>query len=186
MVEVMAQLAFAIILVGLAGLAVVALGVGRLEGPTGILRDGLPHGALAPVWSHVDSKGAFHFCPRRTGWQVILFGEHSLASFPSAVKAFARLDEDTSLECLVATRGDPQLVRTVFRSVANREVVVIKVSKSFYDAHRVRVLPFMFAIDDLGRVRAMGLANSDDQVFRIWRHARLVEISSHSHADVLV
>jgi hypothetical protein len=181
-----AQLTVTVVLVVLAALALTALGIGRLESPSGILRDGLPHGAPAPTWSLVDSQGRLHCCPRKSGWQVVLFAEHSLASFPSSVRAFVRLDEETRLDCLVATRGDPHLVTAVFKALTKHQVAVMKVSEDFYTEHRVRVMLFMYVTDESGSVRAMGLANSDDQIFRIWRHATLVGVPSRGIAKVLV
>lgn len=156
-------------------LAMLALGVGRLEGPIGLHRDGYPHGRSSPAWRHADISGRERNVPSGERWQLLLFADHSLAMFPSVIKAMRLLTSNVpELQVLVLCTRQPELTAAVLQD-EGLVVSVVAVDQAFYRRHRVRVMPFATVLDPEGVVRANGLANSGDALLTIWRHSQLTD-----------
>lgn len=80
-----AFVAVAVLLCGLACLAILKITDLALSGSEGIQRHGLHRGVRAPRWSLADSSGITRNSPSATPLQLIVFADHSLKSFPSVV-----------------------------------------------------------------------------------------------------
>jgi hypothetical protein len=164
----------------IAVLALVELGILRFESPTGRLRDGLKAGTHAPSWSRADVAGVVWSVPSGTTWQLLLFADHSLAEFESAVtglKALQRVEPE--LRVLALCHVDMDFAVPGLRRLG-LDVPVIPVSRRFYGRHNVRAMPFAMIVDPNGRVRISGLANDERAVWHLWWLA-----SGRSYSDVL-
>lgn len=147
-------------LIFLALLAIVRTGFIRLESSIGLRRDGLPYGKTAPSWSLPDLEGHLRVTPAGDHWQLLIFVDHSLASFTELVAAINQLFATyQELEVIVLSRDDQELCEATVR-VLDLRVPLVRVNQAFYDRYRVRVMPFAFILDPLGKVQWVGLANA--------------------------
>jgi hypothetical protein len=88
-------------------LALAGLGFMRLESRFGLEHEGLKLGQNAPTWQHFDAEGNVFRSPSQRHWQLLLFANHSLRSFPELVMGinqFARTFRD--IEVLIVSRQD--------------------------------------------------------------------------------
>lgn len=112
-----AYLGVELLLLGLAFLAIVRIGFFRLESSLGIARDGLPPGKMAPPWSLLDVKGHLRVTPASTHWQLLVFADHSLASFPDLVAGMNQvIISARDLEVVVLSRDNQDLCEATIQS----------------------------------------------------------------------
>ena len=183
MVEALAIafLAVGALLVLAEGLALVRIGLLRLESPLGIIRDGLPGGSDAPRWQLPDTDGVTRRVPSGT-WQVLVFADHSLREFPELAGALTALrDEDPSVEVLVLPKAHPDLAAEVARGLG-LHAPVVAVGDELYWRHNVRVMPFVMILDERGIVRAEGLTSDAPRFEMVWRRARFEAASAAAPA----
>lgn len=141
-------------------LAIVRTGFVRLESSIGLRRDGLPYGKTAPGWSLPDVEGRLRVTPAGDHWQLLIFADHSLASFPDLVAEINELfATNQELEVIVLSHDDQELCEATVR-VLDLRVPLVRVNQAFYERYRVRVMPFAFILDPLGKVQWVGLANA--------------------------
>lgn len=170
------------VFVGIAAIACAAvvlalLGVGQiaLSGANAIRHDGLARGQRAPTWSLPDEGGTPHRSPPGRPFQLIVFGDHSLRSFPSVVSGLRSLRDDPSgadLEIVIVTAGDARLSRPALTTLGLDGIPVLTGSRALYASYNVRVMPFAIVVDAAGRVRASSLVNHD------WQLAKLRKLAS--------
>ena len=56
-----------------------------MSGSEAVERDGLHRGTPAPRWSLPDAAGQVRSSPPARGFQLIVFGDHGLKSFPELI-----------------------------------------------------------------------------------------------------
>jgi hypothetical protein len=162
----------ALVASGLALLVTVRIGFGRLESAIGIARDGPRRGGAAPKWHALDDRGQERNVPNRSRWQLLVFADHCLQSFPDLITAMNRFQaEPVAFEVIVVARGSAHLVRTAAGTLGNA-VPIVSVDQAFYDRHNVRVMPYAVLVDDQGIVRWTGIANHEGQLRHALRMAR--------------
>jgi hypothetical protein len=170
-----AFLIVAFLLVVLVLFGIIRTGLAQLESSIGIQRDGLPPGKVAPSWSSLDLTGHLRTTPAGDHWQLLLFADHSLASFIDVVTGINYLVTVTQdLEVLVLSRESRDLCESTAR-VLDLEVPIVPVEQTIYDAFRVRVMPFAFLLDAKGIVRWRSLVNREAQLTHAWHTIRSLE-----------
>lgn len=174
-----AAILFIVIAAILSAAAVLALlGVGQLalSGADAIERDGLARGQLAPRWSLADSAGTVHTSPPGPPLQLIVFGDHSLRSFPSVVAGLRALRDDAAdadeLEIVILTPGPAEYSQALLGQLGLDGIAVLTGSPASYARYNVRVMPFAIFVDSAGRVRASSLVNHD------WQLAKLRKVAA--------
>jgi hypothetical protein len=167
---------FAIVALGLCAAAMMALfGITHvaMSGREAIERDGLVPGTRAPVWSLADSSGNIHRSPPDKPLQLIVFTDHSLQRFPSAVEGLRELAAQAAdVEIVVVLRHPSDLAEPILRLLGLDGVPVLDGSPSLYGRYNVRVTPFVIFVDSAGRVRGSSLVNHG------WQIAKLHQIAS--------
>lgn len=176
MIAAWAFVAAAVLLCGLACLAILKITDVSLSSSEGIQRHGLHRGVRAPQWSLVDSSGVPRHSPPATPLQLIVFADHSLKSFPSLVDGLTELMHSTSrsaLEIVVLLRGENRIAEPFLRLLGITDVPVVTGSASLYARYNVRVMPWIMFVDSSGTVRASSLVTEAWQIERLWRLARV-------------
>jgi hypothetical protein len=169
-----AFVAAAVLLCGLAFLAILKITDLALSGSDGIQRHGLHRGVRAPRWSLADSSGQTVNSPPATPLQLIVFADHSLKSFPSVVDGLQDLIRGTpssALETVILLRGENRLAEPVLRLLGITDVSVVTGSASLYARYNVRVMPWIMFVDSSGMVRASSLVTDAWQIERLRRLA---------------
>ena len=109
-----------IVLAGLAvtacGLALLRIGVVRLESPLGIHRDGLPVGSRAPRIDAAAADGTEVRVPSRDRFQFLLFADHSLLEYPEVAAAVGELGASQEAAVVLITQRDPTLAAASSRA----------------------------------------------------------------------
>jgi hypothetical protein len=145
-----------------------------MSSPTAIEHDGLHRGGAAPAWSLPDSSGRVLRSPSEKPFQLIVFTDHSLKSFPSVAEGLKTLAGETAqLEIIVLLRGDNAAAVGVLRLLGLGGLPVVTGSPSLYGRYNVRVTPFVMFVDSGGRVRASSLVNHEWQIMKLWRLANV-------------
>lgn len=148
-------------------LALVRVGMLRLEMPIGLQRDGIRPGRRAPSWSASDLAGVVHGVPSDS-WQALVFADHSLRAFPDLVVGLSRLAElEPDLEILVLSQASAELSGTL-RTVGVIAPIVC-VDRDFYRRHDVRAMPFTLILSPGAMVQASGLTSGTLALFKLWR-----------------
>lgn len=164
-----------VVLIALALLALVRTGFARLESSTGILRDGLPVGKVAPSWSLPDITRQLRSSPAGERWQFLIFADRSLIAFPSLAAGMNHLGLTTpELEVLMLSRDSRELCEATVQAL-NLQLPVMPVDQAFYHRFRVRVMPFAFLLDPGGTIRWLGLVNTEAQLTHVWQIIRATE-----------
>ena len=142
-----------------------------LSGSRALADDGLLRGSPAPAWSLADSTGQLVHSPGQTKpFQLIVFSDHSLKSFPSVADGLRALaPEAPQLEIIVLTRHASGLAKPVLEALGLGGLRVVTGSPALYNKYNVRVMPFIIFTDSAGRVRASSLVNHAWQVEKLWR-----------------
>ena len=165
-----------VVLLLLAGLAMMRLSMLRLESPIGRWRDGLRQGTSAPRWRMVDAGGTVRAVPSRGSWQALLFADHSIVSFPKLVAGVARLQHEApELELLMLSRIDAAVTASAC-DLAGLRVPLIVVDDRFYKQHNVWVVPHVLILDDAGKVLVAGNVAEESGLLNMWRHAQLMTV----------
>src|SRR5579859_3753588 len=97
-------IAFIVVALGFCGLAVMAIfGVTelRMSGSDAVERDGLARGVPVPRWTLADSSGQLRTSPPTKAFQLVMFTDHSLKSFPSIIEALQALEDEEALEIVI-------------------------------------------------------------------------------------
>ena len=99
----------------------------HLSGARAILNDGLARGSAAPAWGLADSSGkAMRSPPVGKPFQLIVFGEHSLRSFPSVAEGLRDLLRNApDLEIVVLTRGQAHLTGPMLSLLGLGQIPVV-------------------------------------------------------------
>jgi len=126
-------IAIEVVLIAMVALVLVATGVGQLEGSTGIRRDGVLAGQTAPHWSLPDITGHDRGTPHGSVWQILLFTDHSLASYPGIVVGVNHLMRSvSSLEIIVLSQDGIEYCAMTAR-VLGLQAPIVPVKPTFYD-----------------------------------------------------
>jgi hypothetical protein len=145
-----------------------------MSGSSAIENDGLHRGLAAPAWSLPDSSGRIVRSPPSKPFQLIVFGDHSLKSFPSVIDGLKALARETAdLEIIVLLPGDNAAAVGVLGLLGLGGLPVVTGKPSLYGRYNVRVTPFVMFIDSAGRVRASSLVNYEWQIMKLWRLANV-------------
>ena len=154
------------------GLALLQVGVFKLESGAGRLNDGLPQGRPSPPWRLADTDGVIRGVPGQQ-WQVLVFADHSLASFPDLILGLKRLDADRpNVELLGLCTGTADLAEAAVRSFG-LQYPIVPVKRSLYLRYNVHAMPFVSIIDARGTIRASALVNDAASLAHIWRVAHV-------------
>lgn len=162
----------AAILCGAAALGLVGIGHLRLSGADAIERDGLARGERAPAWRLAGQDGRTHASPPDGPLQLIIFGDHSLKSFPSVVAGLRALAQDPDLEIAILTRGHAGHAAAVLAGLGLGGLPVLEGNPALYARYNVRVMPFAIFVDSAGLARASSLVNHD------WQLAKLRQVAA--------
>lgn len=168
--------AIAAIACAAAVLALLGIGQLALSGPGAIARDGLVRGQPALAWSLPDAGGTLHCSPPGRAFQLIVFGDHSLRSFPSVVAGLRSLRDDPAsadLEIVIVAAGDARLSQPALTTLGLDGIPVLTGSRALYASYNVRVMPFAIVVDAVGLVRASSLVNHDWQLAKLRKLANL-------------
>jgi hypothetical protein len=140
-----------------------------------IMDDGMARGTVAPTWDLVDSYGAVvRSPPQSKPFQLIVFADHSLKSFPSVAQGLLNLLRTApELEIAILMRHPSDLAEAIFCVLGLGEIPALTGSSALYGRYNVRVLPFAIFVDSDRRVRASSLVNSAWQVEQLWRLANV-------------
>ena len=162
----------AIGLVALAVLALVRIGMARLDIPEAIGGDGIRRGRRMPPADLTDLRGGSWTIPSGAGhWQLVLFADHSLTSFPSLVDGLHRLRAaQPDLEVLLVSKS-PADVTAAGVGALGLNVPILCVDRRFYARCGVRAMPFAIVVDDEGVTRMAGLVNREEVLAHVWRLA---------------
>ena len=153
-----------------------------LLGSDSIERDGLRRGTQAPSWSLLDSFGNLHHSPPRSPLQLIIFGDHSLKSFPSVVEGLQKLSKlvpDLDMVFLVRKANNRTGPMLEILGLAGLPISIG--SDKLYGRYNVRVMPFVMFIDSAGLVRGSGLINYAWQLETLYRLAQIPVTPIKSH-----
>lgn len=145
----------------------------RMSGSEAVERDGLLRGTRAPRWSLPDSGGHPRSSPPASGFQLIVFGDHSLKSFPEVIAGLRALSGEDGLEIVILTRRENNVAAPVLRMLGLEGIPVVTGSPSLYGRYNVRVAPFAIFVDSAGRVRGSSLVNYEWQLVTLWKLARV-------------
>lgn len=146
-----------------------------LSGSRALADDGLSRGSQAPSWSLTAASGELvHSPPRAKPFQLIVFSDHSLKSFPAVASGLGALArEATRLDIVVLTRQEGGLVKPALDALELGGLKLVRGSPGWYGKYNVRVMPFLIFVDSGGRVRASSLVNHAWQVEKLWRLAQV-------------
>jgi hypothetical protein len=144
-----------------------------MSGVEAIERDGLATGVVAPVWTLSDSSGKVFRSPPTKPFQLVMFTDHSLKSFPSVIAGLRNLLGEPMLEIVVLADRKNDVAEPVIRMLGLGELPVLPGSRSLYGRYNVRVRPFAIFVDSQGRARASSLVNHDWQLAKLWELARI-------------
>jgi hypothetical protein len=141
-----------------------------LSGSRAIADDGMVRGAVAPTWSLAASSGkVVSSPPDKHPLQLIVFGDHSLKSFPSVVEGLCHLlAAARQLEIVILMRRPNDLTVPLLQLLGLGEIPVVTGSSSLYGRYNVRVMPFVIFVDSDGRVRGSSLVNHAWQLEKLW------------------
>jgi hypothetical protein len=170
--------------ISLGTLALLRIGMLRLEMPIGIRRDGLRVGSRSPRWRRADVDGHVLSVPGAGRWQVLVFADHSLQAFPDLITGLARLGESVAELELVVLSQAPPAVSADLRG-AGVTAPIVCVDSRFYRQHGVRAMPFTFVLSPDGVVRGSGLTSVSLALFRLLRSARESPIAAHAANGVV-
>ena len=110
--------------------------------------------------------------------QLVIFGDHSLRSFPSVVDGVRALLADPAdpdrPEIVILTRGPAEHSAPALRQLGLDGIPVVTGSPRLYGRYNVRVMPFAIFVDSAGLVRASSLVNHDWQLAKLRRLAAIV------------
>jgi hypothetical protein len=165
-------------------LALLRIGMLRLEMPIGIRRDGLRVGSRSPRWQRADVDGHLRSVPGDGRWQLLVFADHSLQAFPDLIAGLARLGESVpELELLVLSQAPPGVSADLRGAGVTAPIVCV--DGGFYRQHGVRAMPFAFVLSPDGVVRASSLTSVSLALFRLLRSARESPIAAHAANGVI-
>jgi len=134
----------------------------------------MARGTLAPSWALADSSGDIYNSPPSKPMQLVVFGDHSLKSFPSLVDGLLELSSmDPDLEIVILLDRAVGVAEPMLRLLGIRNIPVLTGSTMLYGRYNVRVSPFLIFVDSAGRVRASSLVNVAWQVMTLHRIAAI-------------
>jgi hypothetical protein len=146
----------------------------RMSGSEAIERDGLVRGTRAPAWRLPDSSGKpFSSPPNHTPFQVVIFTDHSLRSFPSVIDGLRALCDEESLEVMILLDRRNDLAEPMLRILGLDMLPVVAGSRSLYGSYNVRVKPWAIFVDSDGLVRGSSLINHAWQLAKLWALAQI-------------
>ena len=169
-------IAFVLVAIAFCLLSVIALfGVTelRMSGSDAIERDGLARGMVAPAWRLPDASGQQLRSPPSKPFQLVMFTDHSLKSFPSVIEGLKALTDEESLEVVVLLDRQNDFAEPVLRLLGLGAVPVVAGSGALYGSYNVRVKPWAIFVDSDGRVRGSSLVNHEWQLARLWALAQI-------------
>jgi hypothetical protein len=172
----MLAIAFVVLAALLCGMAVIAVfGIAHLgmSDSAAVERDGLFRGTRAPRWTLPDDAGQPRCSPPASGFQLIVFGDHSLKAFPDVIAGIQELTSEDGLEIVILTRGKNSIAAPVLGMLGLGDIPVVAGSQSLYGRYNVRVTPFVIIVDQAGQVRASSLVNYEWQMQTLWKVARV-------------
>ena len=154
-----------------------------MSGSAAIEHDGLHRGLKAPTWSLPDSSGRIVKSPPSKPFQLVVFADHSLKSFPSVVDGLRSLAREAAdLEIIVLLRQENKVAVAVLGLLGLGDLPVVVGKPSLYGRYNVRVSPFVIFVDSAGRVRASSLVNHEWQLVKLWRLANIPLLPDASSA----
>jgi hypothetical protein len=144
-----------------------------MSGSDAVERDGLHRGTPAPRWSLPDAAGQPRSSPPARGFQLIVFGDHGLKSFPGLVTGIQELLTESDLEVIILPREKDAITVPLLGMLGLENASVVAGSPSLYGRYNVRVTPFVIFIDPAGLVRGSSLVNHQWQLMKLWQLARV-------------
>jgi hypothetical protein len=165
-------------------LALLRVGVIRLESPLGIHRDGLPAGSSAPRIDAVAADGTEVKVPNGDRYQFLLFTDLSLAEYPEVAAAVSELAASQEAAVALVTQRDATLSVAVLEAL-ELELPVVQTSPDGYWDFNVRVMPFATVLAPDGTVLAVGVVSTPERVASVWARARHSEHARQSAAEAI-
>ncbi|MGI8447984.1 MAG: hypothetical protein ACR2MP_12555 [Streptosporangiaceae bacterium] len=174
MIPASAFLIVAIILCLAVILAILGITDVYMSGSDAVERDGMMPGRAAPAWSLLDTAEKEHRSPPDRGLQMIVFGDHSLKSFPSVIDGLRELaDVDAELEIVILPRQDIKMTEPMLHLLGIGDIPLLIASEKLYGRYNVRVSPFVIVVDSNGLVRGSSLVNYGWQIMTLFRIASI-------------
>jgi hypothetical protein len=162
----------ALLSTSLALLMIIRIGYGRLESALGIARDGPKQNRPAPAWQATDNMGKRQGVPSEGRWQLLIFADHSLASFPEFIAATNRLHVGIDdLDVIVLARSRAGLSAETITALGISAPIVM-VDQQLYDQYKVRVMPYVVLIDENEIVKWTGVGSNEGQLRRALHQVR--------------
>jgi hypothetical protein len=174
LVESTIFLGLVILGIALAILALLSLGIIRLNSRIAAFRDSFPRGHSIPSWTASDLTGTRRGSPTHTYSQLLIFATHSIVAFSELAAGLAELmAAEPALEVLVLTETDPLFTAAALEVLDLHRVPIVPVSGDFYGRMRVRITPLLVLVDPHGKVAAAGVAGTAAALRTICRQSRL-------------
>jgi hypothetical protein len=173
MVFVILFIVIAVLLCAAAIMAVFGVTHLAMSGSEAVERDGLHRGTPAPRWSRPDAAGRLRSSPPASGFQLIVFGDHGLKSFPELIAGIAGLLTESDLEVIILPREKDNITVPLLSLLGLESATVVAGSPSLYGRYNVRVTPFAIFVDPEGRIRGSSLVNHGWQLTKLWQLARV-------------
>ena len=151
-------------------LALLRVGVIRLESPLGIHRDGLRVGSSAPRLRARAADGTSVAIPTGDRYQFLLFTDHSLSEYPEVGAAVAELAASGEAAVALVTQRDASLTVAVLEALGLDLPVVQTTPEGYWDFN-VRVMPFATVLSPEGTVLAVGVVSGPERVAAVWARA---------------
>jgi hypothetical protein len=166
----------AILSLFLALLMIIRVGYGRLESALGIARDGPKRNHPAPTWQATDNTGKGQCVPSEGRWQLLIFADHNLASFPELIAATNRLPAGIDdLDVMVLARSRAGLSAETIAALGISAPIVM-VDQQLYDQYKVRVMPYVVLVNENGIVKWTGIGSNEGQLRRVLHQAGSTDV----------
>jgi len=136
-------------------------------------RDGLAHGVRVPRWQLPDSSGRTIQSPPVLPFQLVMFTDHSLVSWPSVADGLRQLLTEPDLQIIILLDRPNEVAGPVLTSLGLQDIPAVIGSRALWARYNVRVAPFAIFVDHEGHARASSLVNHDWQLDKLWRIAQL-------------
>ncbi len=162
------------------------LGSLRLASSIGLASDGLLPGTSVLEWSGVTSDGET-WRSRGGVWHLLIFGDHSLQSFPSTLQALDELlQRGGDLEIIVLCPNDPALTHYVLDAAGLGVLPSVAIDQRTLRQFNVRVFPFAFIVDPDGLIGGSCLAYMSDALLSLVDRAHLLRKAGEAYPRALV
>jgi len=162
-------------------------GLMAMDTGEGVQRDGLSVGRSAPPISGVDSRGkTATWIPGARGRALLVFASPDCGPCVEMLPEISRLSSGSGndLDVMAVVAGDSGRARELQHVTDGSLDCIAEDGDEGFAAYDVRVTPFAFAIDMDGRVRAKGLANTQQNLTGLLARAGFEDLAERLQLEV--